>query len=137
MKLIIIRIKHRISKVKFNISWIIFGITLLLLLSIVIPGFFQRAPHYCFVSNQLNLPYKLSLCGEVISDDCEDYSCYTIYIGGYRGYVNKDGYFEISFLAENREDILVVLLDTDERICYFSKVSFDKDKDNLIIRVRG
>lgn len=118
-------------------SWLLFGITIFLLLNIIFPSFFQRAPHYSLIAERLNLPYELKLYGVVISDeDEEDYSSYTIYIGGYKAKVEKDGSFEILFLSETKEDIAVVVLDDKDRICYCSKVSFEKEKKDLNIRLR-
>lgn len=138
-KLLWIKFKSKIAKIKhINMAWLIFGITIFLLLNIILPSLFQRAPYYSLLSERLNLPYELNLCGKVISEEEEeDYSFYTIYIGGYKERVEKDGSFEVLFLSEAKEDIVVMLLDDKNKICYYTKVAFQTEKKNLYIRLRG
>lgn len=63
-KLLWIKFKNKITKIKrINIAWIIFGITILLLMSIILPGLFQRYAYYSVLANHLGLPYELNCMG--------------------------------------------------------------------------
>ena len=54
----------KVTKIKqINIAWIIFGITILLLMSIILPGLFQRYAYYSVLANHLGLPYELNCMG--------------------------------------------------------------------------
>lgn len=136
-KLLLIKLKSKMAKRKhINMAWLLFGITILLILSIISPGFFQRAPYYNLLAERLSLPYELKLYGKVISNEEQDYSSYTIYVGGYKAKVENNGNFEMLFLSESKEDIVVILLDDKNNMCYYSKVSFENEKKNLNIRLR-
>ena len=67
-----------------------------------------------------------------------DYSSYTIYVGGYNKRVEKDGSFEIDFLSESRDKIMVVVMDDKNNVYFYSKVSLEEEeKKCLNIRIRG
>ena len=139
-KLLWIKFKNKITKIKrINIAWIIFGITILLLMSIILPGLFQRYAYYSVLANHLGLPYELKLYGKLASDEeLTDYSSYTIYVGGYNKRVEKDGSFEIDFLSESRDKIMVVVMDDKNNVYFYYEVSLEEEeKKCLNIRIRG
>ena len=140
IKLRWIKLKSKIGKIKrINFAVIIFGITMLLLLSIVIPGFFQRYLYYSVFANNLELPYELEMYGSLISEnESTDYSSYTVYVGGYSKKVEEDGSYEIDFLSETRNDIVIVVLDENDKIYYYSKILWgNEERKKLDIRIRG
>lgn len=125
-----IKIKSKLLKIKrVNISWIIFGITILLLLSITVPRLFQRYAFYSLLSNNINLPYELKLSGKLVSDEKQiDYSDFTVYVGGYCQKVEKDGNFEIDFLADSKDEIVVVVMKGENTISLCSKISLSTEE---------
>ena len=73
-----------------------------------------------------------------MDEEAEDYSVYKIYVGGYGQNIKKDGSFEITFLSQTKDDIVIVIMDKNNIIAFCSKISFgDKEIKNFDIRIRG
>ena len=125
MKLIILKVKKCINKIShINISFVCFGVIILFMLAILLPRCTQRFPCYSILSENLGLPYELKIYGKlVLEDEMVDYSSYTIYAGGYNKNVDSSGQFDMVFLSNSREDILITLIDGNDNICFFERVS--------------
>lgn len=123
---------------KINVSWFIFTITILLFLSILMPGLFERYPYYSMMTSNFELPYKLRLYGEIYSLRGErDYSGYTVNVGGYKKNVEKDGKFDFNFPAESRDEVVVVVMDNNDNIYFCSKITFENGTEKYLKIIIG
>lgn len=117
-----------------NVSWLIFGVIICLHLAILVPVFFQRAPHYNLLSQKLNLPYTLKVTGRIFSNSGNgDFLGYILYAGGYKTDIREDGTFELKLLSGSKEDIMLVVIDRHGSICAYRNVAFCENVKRMAI----
>lgn len=126
LKKIIIMLKKSAKKIhKPNISWLIFGLCIVLMLMLMFPCVFQRSPIYSVLNHELNLPYELQIRGEVVLK--ENIAVY-LNIGGYKVLVSDNGEYSLKFLSASKDMIPVCITDKEGEILDFFVISFDYDE---------
>ena len=122
----IIMVRGKINKMKKpNISWLIFGLCILLMLMLLIPPVFQRVPVYDFFRVKNALPYELSIYGQIfLTEDIQA----DVYVGGYMTTVDEFGKYTLDFLSASKETIIVCIVDDEHNIIDYSVISFSKNE---------
>lgn len=114
----------KIRKIKKpNISFILFTMSIILFSLSLMATAFQRLPIYDVFNNSMDLPYVLELRGNVISKEET-----IINIGGYSCKVESSDTFEMEFVAESKDKILVCITDSKGYLLYNTFVSYDANE---------
>lgn len=126
LKKTIIMLKRSAKKIHTpNISWFIFGLCIVLMLMLMFPHVFQRAPIYSVLNHELNLPYELQIRGNVV---LKENSVVYIHIGGYKVLVSDNGEYSLKFLSASKDMIPVCITDNEGEILDFFVISYDYDE---------
>lgn len=109
------------------IAILLFFLSIIIFFLILFPSFFSILPQYDHLIKYNQFSYELELLGEVPPIPGKNWSDITVFVGGYKTKLDEKGNFKLSFSADEKKMIPIVLSDHDN-IFYTQFVTFENNE---------